>query len=345
MPSALERTQRQNNEEKDRGIQADADGGRGGDRPADLVRRAGAGGRGTRRLAPARAVRRNDRRDHRQGDADRRAVGAGDRAGRGDRRDQRQAGDRDRRRAEQLCQSADLADRRGDHDLARADQDWPGRAHRLWLHHTLRQAHDRHRLRAGRGRPDDRAGHAEQHRAWRRDHPSDHARHRRQLRFRPGQGHPGAYRPLPGAGQLPRQSDHLGDVHHRHRAEPADRQAGRRRHRRAGAVELGHLGAGDAAAGAGGAGADAAGDLPDVPAGDQEHAGRGALRARQAARTGADEPRREDPARCVRAAALPVGQRAGAAHRSELGRSIRRPRLSSAWACCCSAACWPGTTC
>ncbi len=82
----------------------------------------------------------------------------------------------------EFLQLADPADRRVDHDLARHHQDRPSGASAttisVWGRRTI-----------GIGYADAVGAaavrHAQQHRARRRHHPPDHARHRRQLRVRP----------------------------------------------------------------------------------------------------------------------------------------------------------------
>jgi hypothetical protein len=142
----------------------------------------------------------------------------------------RQARRSHRRCAQRLCQPADLADRHCGHDRRRSDQDRAGHTDRLSLHRNVRQEVGGRGLWAGAVGAGDCAGHAQQHGARWRHHPPDHAIHRGRIRLQPGTGHPKEDRPLPGTRQLQHQSDHLGHVHHGHRAESADRGPDRQGH-------------------------------------------------------------------------------------------------------------------
>ena len=124
---------------------------------------------------------------------------------------------------------------------------------------------------------DPRPGNAEQHRARRRHHPSGDEGHRVELRLRTPKKARRAHRPLSRAGELPQQPDHIGDVHHRHRAQPAGGGHHRQSHRQRHPSELGYLGGGHAAARPCGHAADAAGTVFRQPARNQSHAQRGAV--------------------------------------------------------------------
>ena len=292
-----------------------------------MVRHPRSHGRNAAGVASSGNVCRRDCRDYRQGDAHRRVVDGGGDAGGVNRRNQRQARRRDQRRAVELRQPADLADRRVHHDFARHSENRPGRAHRLLLHFPVRQKNAGHRLQPRHLRADPRAGNAEQHRARRRHHPSGDEGHRVELRLRPRKRHAGAHRPLSRAGELPQQPDHIGDVHHRHRAQPAGGGHHRQSHRQRHPSELGHLGGGHAAARPCGHAADAAGTVFRQPARNQSHAQRGAVCQRASGRAGQNERRRENHAGDFRPAAHPVGGHPRAGFRRRVCRRCHHHRL------------------